>query len=57
MGNNKNRVYSEKSRDREHLKERITSKFDKLSSQNINDPICASVLNRCNLCIENEGGH
>lgn len=53
----KDKVYSEKPRDLNHLKQRINSEFDKLSSNNISDIICASVLKRCYMCIENEGRH
>jgi hypothetical protein len=53
----KDRVYSVKIRDLEHLKERIESEFENLFSQNICDMICASVLERCNRCIINGGGH
>jgi hypothetical protein len=53
----KDRVYSVKIRDLEHLKERIESQFENLFSQNICDTICASVLQRCNRCNPNGGGH
>jgi hypothetical protein len=48
---------SVKIRDLEHLKERIESEFENLFSQNICDTICACVLQRCNRCIANGGGH
>jgi hypothetical protein len=48
---------SVKIRDLEHLKERIESEFENRFSQNICDTICASVLQRCNRCIANGGGH
>jgi hypothetical protein len=53
----KDRVYSVKIRDLEHLKERIDSEFENLFFQNICDTICASVLQRCNRCIANGGRH
>jgi hypothetical protein len=53
----KDRVYSVKIRDLEHLKERIESEFEKLFSQNICETIYASVLQRCNRCIPKGGGH
>jgi hypothetical protein len=46
-----------KIRDLEHLKERIESEFENVFSQKICDTTCASVLQRCNRCIANGGGH
>jgi hypothetical protein len=53
----KDRAYSVKIRDLEHLKEHIEAEFKNLFSQNICDTICASVLQRGDRCIANGGGH
>jgi hypothetical protein len=53
----KDRVYSVKIRDLEHLKQRIESQYENVFSQKICDTICTCLLQRCNRCIANGGGH